>query len=238
MRAKPCLAVHFVCIERASIELNACLHVRACSPAPHRIHPGEQPGGVNPSDHIECPHGCFLYETSAGETCLYRLSGGNTDDQFDRDGRLGHALVGLRESLVQSRALRQRLQERRTFQRRFARDVATLMIALALYYAVGCAVLYALEGWTIIEAAYFISVSMCVPHPDPCGSRDPRVQLPSSFTFAMCVLDLAREPLALLPLLSYTGQPLGMETFTRAPQAVASSWCCSSQSASSSSSRA
>ena len=123
------------------------------------VHPAEKPGGCTLSDAVECTHGGFLYETTSGPM-LYKLAGADTDASHSRDGKLGRALIGLRESLVQAQEVSQKEAERRAFRRDFARKVVTLAIALLIYYAVGCLVLCAFEPWTIVQAAYFITVSM------------------------------------------------------------------------------
>lgn len=67
------------------------------------VHPGEQVGGHTLSSETENHHGGFLFETKNGRPVFYTINPvmpTNLDD-FDLNGRLSQALVGLRVMLIE-----------------------------------------------------------------------------------------------------------------------------------------
>ena len=133
------------------------------------LHPEEQPGGAPLSEqHPNCPHGGFLYEMADGGIALFVLTGAVDPDrdQFDHDGSLGHAFIGLRQTLVEM--VDAAGESVRDLGIQFLKQCFWLFLSLALTVGIACAVLIPSKGtngsdredWSVLDVIYFTVVTV------------------------------------------------------------------------------
>lgn len=128
------------------------------------VHPGERPGGLSVSPDAECLHGGLLYEMADGRLAFFNLVGDLatvSHEKLDFDGTFARAFVSMRRIFVESVDAHMKKELTKKMRATLVHELSMLLISLALYYGIACAVLCQKEvmDWTVIEAIYFATVT-------------------------------------------------------------------------------